>query len=84
VADFSIAADGRVLAGSASTCIITGQIVPGSPAGVFHATLATSQCAGVPSRLGGVLISHPDAVAQVFRLLLEADGSVYDWWAYAD
>ena len=57
---------------------------PGSPAGVFRATLSTSQCPGVPARLSGVLISHPDAVAQAFRLLLDADGSVYDWWAYTD
>ena len=84
VADFSIAADGRVLAGSSGACSITGKIVPGSPAGVFRATLATSQCAGVPARLSGLLISHPDAVAQAFRLLLDADGSVYDWWAYTD
>jgi len=34
--------------------------------------------------LSGVLASHPDAVAQAFRLLLDTDGSVYDWWAYAD
>ena len=50
----------------------------------IRATLATSQCAGVPIRLSGVLVSHPDAVAQASRLLLEADGSVYDRWAYAD
>jgi len=84
VAVFDITPEGRVTPASGSTCRIEGEVLVATPPGTFRVDLTASRCAGVPSRLTGTLVSNAAWVAQKFRLFLEGDNTVQDWWAYPD
>jgi hypothetical protein len=84
VAEFDIAADGRVSAVAGSVCSLSGNVLAGNLPGLFRVTLATANCAGVPASLSGVLVSNAAWKAQSFRLLLDAGDTVRDWWVYVD
>ncbi|MDM0027528.1 hypothetical protein [Variovorax saccharolyticus] len=85
VADFSVAADGAIVAGS-SACKLSGKL----SAGVLPNTLklglsaSTDTCGGLPASASGVLAADTDYAPARFRLLADDGTRLVDLWAYSE
>ncbi|MDM0036090.1 hypothetical protein QTI33_28410 [Variovorax sp. J22P271] len=85
MADFSVAADGAITAGS-SACKLSGKLSPGVLPNTLKLGLAasTEACGGLPAAATGVLAVDTDYAPAKFRLLADNGSQLVDLWAYAD
>ena len=85
MADFSVAADGAITAGS-SACKLSGKLSAGVLPNTLKLGLAagTQACGGLPAAATGVLAVDTDYAPAKFRLLADNGSQLVDLWAYAD
>jgi hypothetical protein len=83
VAAFSVAADGRIVAGS-SSCQLSGQLSTGALPGTLALTLSTTGCASLPASSTGVLTVDSDYAPGSFRLVTDNGAQVVDLWGFKE
>lgn len=85
VADFSVTADGAIVAGS-SACKLSGKLSAGVLPNTLKLSLAagTEACAGLPATASGVLAFDTDYAPAKFRLLADNGAQSVDLWAYQE
>jgi len=85
VADFSVAADGAITAGS-SACKLSGKLTAGVLPNTLKLGLAATSdaCGGLPAAASGVLAVDADYAPAKFRLLAYNASQLVDLWAYVE
>ncbi len=82
-ADFAIAANGDITAGS-SSCKLSGKVEGGTLPGTLKLTLDAASCGSLPAKTTGVLIVDRDYAPAAFRLVGDDEKTVVDLWGYAN
>ena len=85
VADFSVTAEGAIVAGS-SACKLSGKLSAGVLPNTLKLSLSasTEACGGLPATASGVLALDTDYAPARFRLLADNGSQLVDLWAYAE
>ena len=85
VVDFSVTAEGAIVAGS-SACKLSGKLSAGVLPNTLKLNLAasTDACGGLPATASGVLAFDTDYAPAKFRLLADNGSQLVDLWAFAD
>ncbi|MDM0107009.1 hypothetical protein QTH97_18835 [Variovorax sp. J22R24] len=85
VADFTLTAEGAIVAGS-SVCKLSGKVSASVLPNTLKLSLSTSTdaCGGLPATASGVLALDTDYAPARFRLLADNGAQWVDLWAFAD